>query len=93
MRAHASRRLTLVLMIRTVRHFGLAADPAHIAAHPALAHNSKSGAAFAPGERQRDLAAAEAAYGDEIEQVVGWAKAVAEQSAIPLILPRGLAIA
>ncbi|MGH6649627.1 MAG: hypothetical protein ACREB7_00710 [Sphingopyxis sp.] len=75
------------------RHFGLAADAAHIAAHPALARNSKSGAAFAPGERQRDLAAAEAAYGDEIEQVAGWAAAVAEQAAIPLTLPRALTIA
>ncbi|QNO25417.1 hypothetical protein EEB18_011405 [Sphingopyxis sp. OPL5] len=80
-------------VLGAARHFGLAADPAHIAVHPALARNSKSGAAFAPGERQRDLAAAEAAYGEEIEQVAGWAAVVAEQAGIPLALPRRLAIA
>lgn len=71
-------------------HLGLAADEAIIAAHPALARNSKSGAAFAPGERQRDLAAAESAYGDEVSQVFGWATAVAEQAGIPLTLPGAL---
>jgi hypothetical protein len=79
-------------VMAAVRHFGLAADAGLVAAHPALLRNSKSGAAFAPGERQRDLAAAEAAYGEEIEQVVGWAAAVADQAAIPLSLPRALAI-
>ena len=73
-------------------HFGLATDRDRIAAHPALARNSKSGAAFSPGERQRDLAAAEAAYGEEIEQVVGWATAVAAQAHIPMILPQPLRI-
>lgn len=71
-------------------HLGLAADDAAIAAHPALMRNSKSGAAFAPGERQRDLAAAETAYGDEVSQVFGWAAAVAEQAGIPLTLPGAL---
>jgi hypothetical protein len=73
-------------------HLRLACDRAAIAGHPALARNSKSGAAFAPGERQRDLAAAEAAYGEEISQVVGWAEAVAAQAGIPLTLPGALAI-
>ncbi|WP_432768828.1 MAG: hypothetical protein HEQ22_15910 [Sphingopyxis sp.] len=71
-------------------HLGLAADPETLAAHPALGRNSKSGANFTPGERQRDLAAAEAAYGEEIEQVVGWAEVVADQAGIVLTLPQQL---
>ena len=61
-----------------------------IADHPALGRNSKSGTPFAKGERQRDLAEAEAAYGEEIAQVVGWAEAVADQAGIPLTLPAPL---
>ena len=68
-------------------HLNLAGDRAAIADHPALGRNSKSGAPFSAGERQRDLAAAEAAYGAEIAQVVGWAEAVAAQADIPLTLP------
>lgn len=79
-------------VLAAARHFGLAADPDRIAAHPALTRNSKSGAAFAPGERQQDLAAASAAYGEEIDQVVGWAKVVADQAGIPMTLPHALGI-
>lgn len=71
-------------------HLGLAGDRTAIADHPALGRNSKSGAPFAEGERQRDLTAAEAAYGEEIAQVVGWAEAVADQAGIPLSLPQAL---
>ena len=73
-------------------HLHLAGDRAAIAGHPALARNSKSGAAFTEGERQRDLAAAEEAYGEEISQVLGWAEAVAGQADIPLILPGPLPV-
>ncbi|WP_228383694.1 hypothetical protein [Sphingopyxis fribergensis] len=73
-------------------HLRLAGDRAAIADHPALGRNSKSGAPFAAGERQRDLAAAEAAYGEEIAQVVGWAEAVADQAGIPLALPAPLVV-
>ncbi len=73
-------------------HLHLAGDRSMVADHPALARNSKSGAAFAEGERQRDLAEAEAAYGEEISQVIGWAEAVAEQANIPLILPGPLPV-
>lgn len=76
-----------------MRHFGLPIDAARIADHPALARNSKSGADFAPGERQRDLAAAEAAYGEEIGQVMRWAEAVAGQAGIPFTLPNALVVA
>lgn len=71
-------------------HYGLSGDRDAIPAHPALARNSKSGAPFEAGERQRDLAAAEAAHGEEIAQVVGWAEAVADQAGIPLTLPQPL---
>lgn len=73
-------------------HLGLTGDRDAIANHPALARNSKSGAPFAAGERQRDLDTAAAAYGEEIDQVVGWAEAVARQADIPLALPRPLLI-
>lgn len=71
-------------------HYGLGEDSGAIATHPAIGRNSKSGAPFAAGERQRDLAAAEAAYGEEIGQVAAWAEAVAGQAGIPLALPRPL---
>lgn len=73
-------------------HLGLTESREAVAAHPALGRNSKSGTAFAVGERQRDLDAAAAAYGAEIDQVIGWAEAIAEQAAIPLALPRPLSI-
>ena len=73
-------------------HLHLAGDRAAIADHPALTRNSKSGAAFTEGERQRDLAAAEAAYGEEIAQVVGWTETVAAQAGIPLVLPGALRV-
>lgn len=76
-----------------MRHFDLAVDEACVAEHPALARNSKSGAAFTPGERQRDLVAAEAAYGEEIGQVVRWAEVVAEQAKISFALPNPLTVA
>ncbi len=63
-----------------------------ISGNPALSRNSKSGAPFVAGERQRDLAAAEAAYGAEIDQVVAWASVLAEQAEIPLTLPQPLAL-
>lgn len=71
-------------------HYAIAGDRAAIPAHPALTRNSKSGEPFAPGERQDDLAAAEAAYGDEVEKIVGWAAAVADGAGIPLTLPHAL---
>lgn len=71
-------------------HLGLAVDAERLAAQPAVGRNSKSGANFAPGERQRDLIAAEAAYGEEIEQVLGWAEVVAGQAGIDLTLPQPL---
>lgn len=75
---------------RVARHFDLPAAPggnAAYAAHPAIGRNSKSGKAFAAGERQSDQQDARRAYGEEIDQVVIWAKAVAEQAGVPMELP------
>lgn len=64
------------------RHYGLAG--LKFADHPALGRDSKSGANFGPGQRERDLAAAASAYGEEIAQVVGWAEAVADNAGVGL---------
>ena len=76
---------------RVARHFGLPADRAAYANHPAVARNSKSGEAFAPGERQSDQDIARRAYGAEIDQVAIWAKAVADQAGVAMDLPLPLA--
>jgi hypothetical protein len=75
------------------RHYGLSGRAAdNFADHPAICRDSKSGADFAPGQRDKDLAAAEAAYGEEIAQVVGWAEAVALQAGIAMTLNQRLAV-
>lgn len=89
-----SARLTeapATMVAATMRHYGLdTPDPAVLAAHPALARDSKTGADFAPGQRARDLAAAHSAYGDEIDQVAQWAAAVAANAGVPMTLGRAL---
>ena len=72
------------------RHFSLPGSTVPYDDHPALARNSKSGGKFAPGERQADQDDARRAYGAEIEQVVGWAEAVARQAGVPMTLPASL---
>ena len=74
------------------RHFGLSgsSDATAYAGHPALTRNSKSGERFSVGERQTDQDEARRAYGAEIEQVVGWAEAVAEQAGVAMRLPASL---
>ena len=64
------------------RHYRL--EGLSFADHPALGRDSKSGADFGPGQRDRDLATAEVAYGDEIAQVVVWAEAVADNAGVKL---------
>ncbi len=72
-------------------HFGLRdRDSTPYAEHPAITRNSKSGEAFALGERQADLERAREAYGDEIEKVAEWVRVVGEQRGIPLELPYSL---
>ena len=75
------------------RHYGLAADAATIAeitAGPVFNQHSKSGAAFSPEQRMQEYAAARAAYGDEIDMVLDWARQVAAAAGIALEAPAAL---
>ena len=65
-------------------------DAGTYAAHPAIARNSKSGAAFERGERQMDQARARETFGDEIEKVAEWIRVVGERQGISLELPFAL---
>ena len=73
-------------------HYGLALDAAAVAAGPAFARNSKSGAAYSPEARSADYQAARAAYGEEIAMVVTWAEAVAANVGLALAGPNPLAV-
>lgn len=71
-------------------HYGLSADAAalaQMAANPAFARHSKSGAAFDAGQRAAEYAATRAAHADEIDKVVIWARAVADANGIAMDLP------
>lgn len=85
-------RAPITAVAGVMSHYRLPAPRDGITDSPALSRNSKSGAPFAEGERQRDLAAAEAAYGAEIDQVVTWASILADQADIPFTLPGPLAL-
>jgi hypothetical protein len=65
-------------------HLGLTVDGQTIADHPAIGRDSKSGAAFAAGQRARNQADARLAYGDELEKVEIWARAVAANAGLEL---------
>lgn len=72
-------------------HFDLRRrSPADYAAHPAIARNSKSGAAFERGERQMDQARARETFGDEIDKVAEWVRVVGERQGISIELPFAL---
>lgn len=76
---------------KVAAHFGLQAQSAaDYADHPAIARNSKSGAAFERGERQMDQARARETFGDEIEKVAEWTRVVGERRGISLELPFSL---
>ena len=71
-------------------HFALpdvSGNAAAYALHPAIERNSKSGAQFSPGERQGDQDRARDAYGEEIDMVVTWARAVADHAGVAMSLP------
>lgn len=55
-----------------------------------FARDSKSGKAFASGQRAADQSAAEAIHADEIEKVGSWAEAVAASAGIDMALPAPL---
>ncbi len=75
------------------RHFGIDISTrasATIAAGPAFTRHSKSGVAYSPETRRADYAQARAAYGEEIETVVAWARQVAELAGISFEAPNAL---
>ena len=68
-------------------HFGLAPGADRIAAvasGPAFSRHSKSGEAYSADVRAGDYAAARAAHGEEIGQVLAWAEAVAANAGIAM---------
>lgn len=70
------------------RHYGLTLDHravSEIVGGPAFTRHSKSGADYSGQARRDDYAIARAAYGDEIDKVLAWAKAVAASAGITLI--------
>lgn len=72
--------------------FDVALTEAQIASVVAdvFARDSKSGQAFASGQRAADQSAAEAIHADEIEKVGSWAEAVAASAGIDMALPAPL---
>ncbi len=72
--------------------FDLALDDARIVTIVAdiFARDSKSGQAFASGQRASDQSAAEALHADEIEKVGAWAEAVAASAGIAMQPPQPL---
>ncbi len=72
--------------------FDVALTEAQIASVVAdvFARDSKSGKAFASGQRAADQSAAEAIHADEIEKVGSWAEAVAASAGIDMALPAPL---
>ena len=76
---------------KAAAHFGLTAQAAtDYARHAAILRNSKSGDAFAHGERQLDQQRARETYGEEIDKVAEWIRVVAERNGIALELPFAL---
>jgi hypothetical protein len=76
---------------RVAAHFGLKdTEAAAYANHPALSRDSKSGDAYAIGQRQTDLAQARAAHGEEIDMVAQWVRVTAERNGVAMELPQPL---
>ena len=81
----------------TASHYGLALDPqavSEIVAGPAFTRHSKSGADYSGMVRDQEYAVARVSYGEEIDTVLVWAKAVASSAGIrlegpfPLLTPQ-----
>ena len=73
--------------------FGLplgAQDLAEIVAGPAFTSHSKTGAAFAAGDRAQEHRRAADIHADEIHKVAVWAEAVAAAAGVPLHAPAPL---
>jgi hypothetical protein len=71
---------------------GLALTPDHIRAaeQGPLSRNSKDRKRYNRGAREAEYKAARAAYGDEIDKVAVWARAVADSAGLPIKLDRPL---
>ena len=72
------------------RHFALDVAPEMIAHHPAFSTHSKFGGNFDSSDRAVEHKAAAEAYEDEIEQILVWARAIAETAVVPMALPNSL---
>jgi hypothetical protein len=75
------------------QHFGLGIDSAmaaRLAAGPAFGRNSKSGEAFGAADRAADRSRGLEAHGEEIGMVLEWARAVAANAGVALVLPNSL---
>jgi len=72
------------------RHFDLALDVDALVADPLFGRHAKTGEAFDSERRARELRDAHAAYGEEIDVVVTWARQVAGALGITWDLPRRL---
>lgn len=68
-------------------HYGLALDAKAVAAGPAFARNSKTGAAYSPEARSADYEVARSAHGEEIAMVMAWAEAVGANVGLSLAGP------
>lgn len=83
-------RAPAATVAKVARHFGLPGNADAYGDHPAILRNSKSGEQFSPGERQGDQDRARDAYGEEIDMVVTWARAVADNAGVAMSLPNPL---
>lgn len=72
--------------------FGMALDAQTIAGSIAInfGRDSKTGKAFAAGQREADRKAGEAVHADEVDKVCVWTEAVAKTVGIALDLPQSL---
>ena len=73
-------------------HYGLSLDAAAVAAGPAFARNSKTGAAYSPDIRSADYEVAHKAHGEEIAMVMAWSEAVAANVGLSLAGPNPLVL-
>lgn len=79
-------------MARVASLFDLALDATEIDAIVAeeFSRDAKSGSRFVEGRRERDKSTGESLHADEIEKVVTWAMAVADQAGVEIVPGRAL---
>ncbi|WP_333702406.1 hypothetical protein [Sphingobium yanoikuyae] len=80
-------------MTALARHFDIAFsddDIAAIVAGPIFGRNAKTGADFAPGQRERAASEGKALHAEEVEKVAEWAMLIARNNGIAMDLARPL---